>query len=420
MIVESDAGGYTFVVSHHFEASVRSAGDRCLPTRVKRLAQESVTLSTSLPLSYSSTVFVRCDNDRLDIMKVLITGPADTPYANGCFVFDVYFPSDYPNSPMMINLETTGRRSIRFNPNLYNDGKVCLSVLNTWHGRPEEKWNAQTSSFLQVLVSIQSLILVPEPYFNEPGFERSRGTPNGTQSSREYNSNIYVATVRWAMYDQMRNACPVFKRIVQTHFWLKRHEICAQVQRWIAELAGPRASHEGGERSTNVRTVHINVVELRRHFVQLREELSRLPVPVGFEDLDGPIAGMEQQQQGADVVVAQQQPGPVAVAVVDAAAWPALGPIVPPATAESDTVVAHQTVKPPPPPPPQPQQTHSLLHQQQSSTSSSSSLSTSETSATTPTTTVASTDMLMLMTELGGGADNEDSCESPIPMETDK
>lgn len=220
MIVEC-ATGYRFVVSHHFESSVRSAGDRCLPARVKRLAQESVTLSTSLPLSYSSSVFVRCDNDRLDIMKVLITGPADTPYANGCFEFDVYFPTDYPNSPMMINLETTGRRAIRFNPNLYNDGKVCLSVLNTWHGRPEEKWNAQTSSFLQVLVSIQSLILVPEPYFNEPGFERSRGTPSGTHSSREYNSNIYIACVRWAMLDQIKNPCPNFKEVSCIAFaWL--------------------------------------------------------------------------------------------------------------------------------------------------------------------------------------------------------
>lgn len=81
---------------------------------------------------------------------MLITGPAETPYANGCFEFDVYFPPDYPNSPMLINLETTGRHTVRFNPNLYNDGKVCLSVLNTWHGRPEEKWNAHTSSFLQV------------------------------------------------------------------------------------------------------------------------------------------------------------------------------------------------------------------------------------------------------------------------------
>lgn len=106
-------------------------------------------------------------------MKVLITGPSDTPYANGCFEFDVFFPADYNTSPPYVNLLTTGNHSVRFNPNLYNDGKVellhcttlhvvmvnnayyfsqvCLSILNTWHGRPEEKWNPHTSSFLQVI-----------------------------------------------------------------------------------------------------------------------------------------------------------------------------------------------------------------------------------------------------------------------------
>lgn len=58
--------------------------------------------------------------------QVLITGPSDTPYTNGCFEFDVYFPQDYPNSPPYINLETTGNHTIRFNPNLYNDGKVGI------------------------------------------------------------------------------------------------------------------------------------------------------------------------------------------------------------------------------------------------------------------------------------------------------
>ncbi|XP_062126380.1 baculoviral IAP repeat-containing protein 6 isoform X3 [Drosophila sulfurigaster albostrigata] len=283
MIVESDNNSFRFVVAHHFEKMVRLAGDRYHPSRVKRLAQEAVTLSTSLPLSYSSSVFVRCDTDRLDIMKVLITGPADTPYANGCFEFDVFFPPDYPNLPMLINLETTGRHSVRFNPNLYNDGKVCLSVLNTWHGRPEEKWNAQTSSFLQVLVSIQSLILVPEPYFNEPGFERSRGTPSGTNSSREYNSNIYQACVRWAMLEQIRNPSPCFTDVIHKHFWLKREEICTQIEGWIEELSKPQYT----ERAS--RTISFNSMVLRRHYRYLREELAKLKPPRGLEDLDAPF-----------------------------------------------------------------------------------------------------------------------------------
>lgn len=66
---------------------------------------------------------------------------------------------------------------------------------------------------LQVLVSVQSLILVAEPYFNEPGYERSRGTPSGTQSSREYDGNIRQASVKWAMLEQIRNPSPCFKEV---------------------------------------------------------------------------------------------------------------------------------------------------------------------------------------------------------------
>ncbi|KAE8601567.1 hypothetical protein XENTR_v10013719 [Xenopus tropicalis] len=277
MVSEDDAGKLVFKVNYHYMSQVKNASDANSAARARRLAQEAVTLSTSLPLSSSSSVFVRCDEERLDIMKVLITGPADTPYANGCFEFDVYFPQDYPNSPPLVNLETTGGHSVRFNPNLYNDGKVCLSILNTWHGRPEEKWNPQTSSFLQVLVSIQSLILVSEPYFNEPGYERSRGTPGGTQSSREYDGNIRQATVKWAMLEQIRNASPCFKEVIHKHFYLKRAEIMAQCEDWIVDIQQFSSDKRVG------RTMSHHAAALKRHTAQLREELLKLLCPEGLD-----------------------------------------------------------------------------------------------------------------------------------------
>ncbi len=66
---------------------------------------------------------------------------------------------------------------------------------------------------MQVLVSIQSLIFVPEPYFNEPGYERYRGTPNGDGKSLAYNANLYVANIQWAMINQLRNPSPCFKEV---------------------------------------------------------------------------------------------------------------------------------------------------------------------------------------------------------------
>ena len=55
-----------------------------------------------------------------NIFQVLITGPEDTPYANGCFEFDVYFPVDYPTSPLHINLQTTG------------EGRVCIHLITKY------------------------------------------------------------------------------------------------------------------------------------------------------------------------------------------------------------------------------------------------------------------------------------------------
>lgn len=75
MITDLPEGGIKFAVAYHFESTVKNSSNvHGHPGRVKRIAQEAVTLSTSLPSSYSSSVFVRYDTSRLDIMKVLITG----------------------------------------------------------------------------------------------------------------------------------------------------------------------------------------------------------------------------------------------------------------------------------------------------------------------------------------------------------
>jgi baculoviral IAP repeat-containing protein 6 len=187
---------------------------------------------------------------------------------------------------------TTGGGTVRFNPNLYNDGKVCLSILNTWHGRPEEKWNAQTSNLLQVLVSIQSLILVSEPYFNEPGYERSRNTPAGQQSSDEYNANIRQATVRWGMLNQLKNPCPAFKDVLDAHFYLKKGQIMAQCKQWLTEMETMCKNKRFGKNISN------HTAGLRKNYALLVEELNRLKPPPCLLTDDLPPDAVDGPEQG--------------------------------------------------------------------------------------------------------------------------
>lgn len=102
----------------------------------------------------------------------MIIGPEGTPYENGCFLFDIFLPLDYNHSCPLVKSMTTNGGKYRYNPNLYADGKVCLSLLGTWSG---PGWISGKSTLLQVLISIQSLIFCDEPYLNEPGWANQAG-----------------------------------------------------------------------------------------------------------------------------------------------------------------------------------------------------------------------------------------------------
>ena len=132
---------------------------------------------------------------------------------------------------------------VRFNPNLYSDGKVCLSLLGTWHG---EGWvppsaKATGSTLLQVLVSIQSIIMVPKPFFNEPGYAEEQGTTAGEARSREYNEKLRLDTVRHAMRDMLRRPPAGFEAHVRAHFRLVRPLLLETLARWLSECSSAAA-----------------------------------------------------------------------------------------------------------------------------------------------------------------------------------
>ena len=78
-------------------------------------------------------IYVNFNEDNIYSAQALIIGPYDTPYEKGFYFFDINFPSDYPMSPPKVKFCTLDHK-IRFNPNLYTCGKVCLSIINTWNG----------------------------------------------------------------------------------------------------------------------------------------------------------------------------------------------------------------------------------------------------------------------------------------------
>ena len=93
-----------------------------------------------------------------------IIGPKDSLYANGAYLFRFEFPKDYPYQPPKLTYQTNDGTT-RFHPNLYRNGKVCLSILNTWKG---EQWTS-CQTIRSILLTLVTLFH-NKPLLNEPGF----------------------------------------------------------------------------------------------------------------------------------------------------------------------------------------------------------------------------------------------------------
>ncbi|KAG8928570.1 hypothetical protein FRC02_006721 [Tulasnella sp. 418] len=214
------------------------------PIRSLAIAKELAVLTTNLPVAWNSSVFLRVDETRVDVIKALITGPEGTPYHNGCFLFDIFLGASYNSAPPSVKYMTTNNGRFRFNPNLYADGKVCLSLLGTWSG---PGWISGKSTLLQVLISIQSMILCEEPYLNEPGWANDGGSPQ----SMAYSANVRRMVVNTAMLGILKNPPEPFGDIIRTHFRLKAKTISEQLDDWLRRDDGKQTNGQGSGYSTS-------------------------------------------------------------------------------------------------------------------------------------------------------------------------
>eukprot|EP01018_Ginkgo_biloba_P006583 Gb_38530 [translate_table: standard] len=195
--------------------------------RMLHITREIATLYTSLPLEWESSIHVRLDETRTNVLKALIVGPKDTPYQNGIFIFDLCLPPDYPHQPPRVHFLTTGGGTVRFNPNLYANGTVCLSLLGTWSG---PGWRPGESTLLEVLVSLQSFIFVKDPFYNEPGFELQFSERAKEESDRHRKN-----TLEFAILGALQKPDVFFQDVIRQHFLLKSEEILQQCQEWLAD-----------------------------------------------------------------------------------------------------------------------------------------------------------------------------------------
>ncbi|KAJ2325165.1 ubiquitin-conjugating enzyme E2 N [Coemansia sp. RSA 1694] len=89
-------------------------------------------------------------DDNIRYFSVRMNGPNDSPYADGCFLLELFLPDEYPMSPPKVRFLTK-----MYHPNIDKLGRICLDIL-------KDKWSPALQ-IRTVLLSIQALLSAPNP-----------------------------------------------------------------------------------------------------------------------------------------------------------------------------------------------------------------------------------------------------------------
>jgi len=155
-----------------------------------------------------------------------ISGPSESQYVGGNYFFKFNFPSDYPHQPPKVKFMTNDGVT-RFHPNMYRNGKMCLSVLNTWRG---DQWTG-CQSIRTILLTIIS-IMDKFPLLHEPGFTMKH------QDVEKYNKIILYRNIDYSVNNIIQNLSNedymfnnLFKDNIVCEFKKKQPELLAILEK---------------------------------------------------------------------------------------------------------------------------------------------------------------------------------------------
>jgi len=181
-----------------------------LPKRLMKEIQDA-----KAPIMEQQGIFYEVDEANMMRGTAMIVGPEGTPYEGCLLCFAINYPYDYPFSSPSVRI-TTSDGVTRFHPNLYIDGKVCLSILGTWRG---PSW-APVMTISTVLTTIQSL-LEANPIVNEPGYEKL------TLDGGDSRARDYAEFVQFRLVSQTYHNLLNWKKGIIPHLWREFEDVLA-------------------------------------------------------------------------------------------------------------------------------------------------------------------------------------------------
>jgi len=188
----------------------------------KRLIKDIADIIKN-PLSEQGIYYTH-DEEEMLVGYALIIGPEDSVYEYGNYFFKFDFPTEYPYKPPKVTFYCCDPL-IRFHPNLYKNGKVCLSLLNTWQG---PGWTS-CQNIKSILLTIVS-IMDNKPLLHEPGIQETHRDFNNYTNIIEY-KNMETSILDILTRHSLPDLFVSFYSVIETEFKKNKDKVLEKLKK---------------------------------------------------------------------------------------------------------------------------------------------------------------------------------------------
>lgn len=171
----------------------------------KRLLREIKSLletQNTKPL-LDNDYLVLLNEENSNLVHTIIKAPTDSVYKHTFIRLDFEIPSDYPHSPPKVFF--INHDNVRIHPNMYEDGKVCATILGTWPS-DNEKWTSSMGIETTILALMS--FFDNNPYTHEPG-----GRDNPTYTTYVRHQSFITCLIRYLQKESIYE----FKHYIQEY-----------------------------------------------------------------------------------------------------------------------------------------------------------------------------------------------------------
>jgi ubiquitin-protein ligase len=185
----------------------------------KRLLKElrALYIQQSQKELLENDYLIQFDEENMNKVYALIKAPSDSVYKHKFLRMDFKIPENYPHSPPEVQF--VNHDGVRIHPNMYENGKCCSTILNTWGDSKFEKWTS-SMGIETILLTFHSF-LDNHPYTYEPG---GHDDPSYT---------VYVKHQSWSsclLQYLQRETIPLFTEMIHNYLLMNIESIFTDLE----------------------------------------------------------------------------------------------------------------------------------------------------------------------------------------------